>query len=86
MRVLNVLLIKDEVPQIIEAFPVFEEQLSEEVIDKAESYICNLVFGPKTDSIFSEDEFFDVMMHAYTIGVRRPDGAVYYLLWSDIES
>jgi hypothetical protein len=86
MRVLNVLAIIKEMPQIIEAFPILEEQFSEEIINQAETYICNLVFGPKSNYMFSEDEFSNIIMNAYSTGVSRPDGSVYYLLWSNVES
>ena len=36
MRIVNILEIINGIPQSIESFPIFEEQLSEDVVEKAE--------------------------------------------------
>lgn len=80
IRVLNLLMIKDEVPQILEALPIYDESRSEDVIEYAEKSICNFIYGPLTDATIT-----DVLLHVYTTGIRRPDGSSYHLLWSHIE-
>lgn len=85
VRVLNILMIKDEVPQIIEALPIYDESRSQEIIEFAEKSICNWIYGPLSGGLFTEEQLNDIMLHAYTVGVRRPDGGSYYLLWSEIE-
>lgn len=82
IRVLNVLAIVKGTPQIIEAFPIYEEQISEQVIEQAEKYLCNTLVGPQANT----DDYVDVIMKAYTVGVKSYGGSVYYLLWSEIES
>lgn len=85
IRVLNLLMIKDEVPQILEALPIYNESRSEDVIEYAEKSICNFIYGPLSDGIFTENQLNDVMLHAYTVGIHRSDGSSYHLLWSHIE-
>lgn len=82
MRVLNILVIENSVPRIIDSFPIVEEQFSHEVIKVAEDKLCSCVFGPKYHQDAHEDDVFMVISNAYVAGVKVPTGNIYYLVWS----
>jgi hypothetical protein len=64
MRLINVIVIKDNLLDSIETFPVIDDQLSSEVVEQAENYFieqCKLN-EPNLDSFnfesFIEDKYF----------------------------
>lgn len=60
MRILNVLKIDGDVPNIIESFPIYEEQLSQEVIEKA-----SLLFIEKINELIYPDVLSDEKQEFY---------------------
>jgi hypothetical protein len=73
-----------EMPQIIDSFPVIDEQFSEITIEQAEKTLCQIIFGPEYDEEKLEEELFEVIDHAYRTGVSKITGPRYHLLWSEI--
>ena len=62
MRILNVLLIKNSMPEIVGSFPIYEEQLSDEIIEKAEELFIqtiNQIVYPYVLSIEEEEYFIE---------------------------
>lgn len=81
MRILNLLKVDADVPNIIESFPIYEEQLSQEVIEKAE-----LLFIAKINELIHPDVLSDEEQEYYI-----EQGSFYeysncnvFLIWSNI--
>jgi len=81
MRILNLLKVDSDVPNIIESFPIYEEQLSQEVIEKAE-----LLFIAKINELIHPDVLSDEEQEYYI-----EQGSFYeypncnvFLIWSNI--
>lgn len=84
MRILNLLVIEQGIPRIVESFPVIEEQLSNETIQTAEDVLCNYVLGILYKETVDEDSIFDTINYAYTVGVQKLNGPIFHLIWSSI--
>lgn len=56
MRILNVLIVKDDIPEIINSFPIYEEQLSDEVIETAEFLFIEKINELVYPKILSDEE------------------------------
>lgn len=81
MRILNVLEIEGDVPNIIESFPIYEEQLSQEIIEEAE-----LLFIEKINELIYPEVLSDEEQEYYI-----EQGSFYdhsscnvFLIWSNI--
>jgi len=78
MRIVNILQIKNGIPQSIDSFPILEEQLSEDVvneveelfIEKVEKFVPNL--SDEDRDAYLEDGFFSDEI-----------GNEIYIIWSD---
>lgn len=56
MRILNVLEIEGDVPNIIESFPIYEEQLSQEIIEEAEFLFIEKINELIYPEVLSDEE------------------------------
>lgn len=84
LRILNLLVIDQGIPRMVDSFPIVDEELSYEIIQMAEDMLCEYIFGPKYNGTITDHEVFNVINHAYSTGVRKPNGQVYHLVWSKI--
>jgi hypothetical protein len=83
-RIINVLELLNGIPSQIESFPIYEEQLSEEVVKQAEKYFLDLV-KEHNQSIdgsleFDEDWEEDILDNAY---YSDDNGYEVYIIWSN---
>ena len=81
MRIVNILEIINGIPQSIESFPIFEEQLSEDVVEKAE-----LLFIQKINENIHPEILPDEKQEFYLDEGSYDDmnGYEVYIIWSDI--
>lgn len=81
MRILNVLEIDRDVPNIIESFPIYEEQFSQEIIEKAE-----LLFIETINKLIHPDVLSDEEQEYYLDEGNYSDSNGYeiYIIWSNI--
>jgi hypothetical protein len=85
MRIIHLLKIEDGNLEIVESFPVVDEQLSAETIQVAEDVLFATLLGPKYEEVNSYKDLHEVVTHAYTTGVSDAQGErSFYLLWSTI--
>ena len=78
MRIVNVLQILNGIPNMIESFPIWEEQLSGEVIEQAEKFFLEICSKP--DKEFTEEE------KEYLLDEGSYDdqnGHEVYIIWSN---
>ena len=78
MRIVNVVVIRNEVVDTIDSFPIFEEQLSQEVVEQAETFFINKI--KKYDGDFTEDDTECLLDEGYYSGMNFS----VCLCWSDI--
>jgi hypothetical protein len=79
MRIINIIEIVDGDVESIESFGIFEEQLSDEVVEKAET-----LFGEKAKENFpeiSDDELEACIEDGH---FEMADGYTVKIIWSDI--
>jgi hypothetical protein len=77
MRVINVIYVKNCEVEEITSFGVFEEQLSNDVVEQAEKHFANLI---KKGSIVSDEEIEAALDNGIYEGVNY----TYSIVWSDI--
>ena len=81
MRILNLLQIVDGIPTFIKSFPIYEDQLSEDVIEQAELTFLDLINKHVHPEVLSDEEQEILLKEG-----RYEDDDKYrvYLIWSDI--
>lgn len=81
MNIVNVIEIIKGIPNRIESFPIWEEQLSEEVVEKVEKLFLELI--EKKYPRFIEDEFQkeDILDDGY---FDDDNGYYVCIIWSEI--
>lgn len=87
MRIINVVEVLNGVVDNIESFGVFEEQLSEEVVEKAEDFFRQKVTEKMQKQTSDVDEIEDAVEEGIENGVWSTEFQEYYdisIIWSDI--
>jgi predicted nucleotide-binding protein (sugar kinase/HSP70/actin superfamily) len=79
MRVINVIFIKDSIVDLIESFGIEEEQLSQDVVEKAEARFTELA----KEISMSDEETSDAIENGYWHDPFN-DGSSVCITWSDI--
>ena len=77
MRIINLLVINSGIPESIESFPIYEEQLSQDVIDKVEAAFKEEVLK----HLCSEDNFEDEWIDYGSFD--DCNGHEVYIIWSN---
>lgn len=80
MRIVNVLEIINGIPNQIESFPIYEEQLSDDVVQQAEDDFIEKIKEHSADELSEEDEEFYLDEGSFD----NKNGYEVYLIWSDI--
>ena len=88
MRIINVLEIINGIPYKIESFPIYEEQLSEEIVDEAEKLFLKLIEENRKSLLkenLSEEDIEDTEEYYLDEGVYdNKNGYELYIIWSEI--
>ena len=84
MRILNLLVTEKNIPRIVESFPIVDEDLSGDTIQIAEDVLCNYVLGIMYKETVDQSVIFKTIDSAYSVGVKKPSGLVFHLIWSSI--
>jgi hypothetical protein len=79
MRIINVLEIINGIPSQIESFPIFEDQLSEEVIEQAEKFFIECCKAGESVEFSEEDIEFMLDEASYD----DHSGHEVYIIWSN---
>lgn len=81
MRIINVLELINGIPQNIESFPIYEEHLSKDVVEKAEN-----LFIQKINENIHPDVLSDEEQEYYLDECSYSDSNGYeiYIIWSNI--
>ena len=84
MRIINVLEMMGGIPEFIQSFPIYEEQLSEEVVEQAENFFISRIHEFYT---FEDDENKEqIIQDAIDNGsFETSEGVEIYIIWSDID-
>jgi hypothetical protein len=77
-RCINVLEIINGIPSQIETFPIFEEQLSQDVVDAAEEFFMKLIIKNEGDLSEERKEYY--LDEAYYCD---KNGYELYIIWSN---
>ena len=79
MRIINVIITSEECPIVsIDSFGIFEEQLSDEVVEKAEKLFIKKALELGIDEVDAEESLNDGF-------ISNDKGSVIYIIWSDID-
>lgn len=81
MRIINVLEIINGIPSTIESFPIHEDQLSEDVTEKAELLFINKINENIYPEVLSDD---GQEIHIENGFYQNMNGYEVYLSWSNI--
>ena len=81
MRIINVLEILNGIPSSIESFPIYEEQLSDEVVEKAEFLFIKKINENIHPDVLSDEEQENYLDEGY---YDDSNGYEIYIIWSDI--
>lgn len=81
MRIINVLEITRGIPTALESFPIFEEQLSEDVTEKAELLFVNKINENIAPEVLSDEEQEEHIENGY---YQNMNGYEVYLSWSNV--
>lgn len=81
MRIINILKIINGIPQSIDSFPIYEEQLSDDVVEKAEAlFIEKINENIHPEVLSDEKQEFHLDKGIYD----DMNGYEIYIIWSDI--
>jgi len=81
MRIINVLEIINGIPNNIESFPIYEEQLSEDVVEQAENlFIQKINENIHPEVLSDEKQEFHLDEGSYD----DMNGYEIYIIWSDV--
>lgn len=80
MRIINVLEIINGIPRQIESFPIYEPQLSEDVIRLAEDYFLQIIYGKNYKQEIKEDEIEFLLDNGW---YDDDNGHNVYIIWSN---
>lgn len=81
MRIINVLEIINGIPNNIESFPIYEEQLSEDIVEQAEIlFIQKINENIYPEVLSDEKQEFHIDEGSYD----DMNGYEVYIIWSDI--
>jgi len=81
MKIINVLEIINGIPQSIDSFPIYEEQLSKDVVEQAETLFLQKInenIHPKVLSDEKQDFYLDEGTY------DDMNGYEVYIIWSDV--
>lgn len=88
MRIINVLEIINGIPSEIKSFPIYEEQLSGEIVDEAEKLFLKLIEEnrkPLLEQNLSEEDIEDTEEFYLDEGIYdNKNGYELYIIWSEI--
>ena len=81
MRIINVLEIINGIPSTIESFPIHEDQLSEDVTEKAELLFIDKINENISPEVLSDE---DQEIHIEDGFYQNMNGYEVYLSWSNV--
>lgn len=81
MRIVNILEIINGIPQSIDSFPIYEEQLSDDVVEKAELLFLQKINENIHPEILSDEK---QEFHLDEGSYDDMNGYEVYIIWSDI--
>jgi len=88
MRIINVLEVINGIPSQIQSFPIYKEQLSQDVVDRAEKLFLELIEKNKEPLRMrglSEEDIEDVTEFYLDEGVYDDkNGYEVYIIWSEV--
>lgn len=79
MRIINILELINGIPQQIQSFPIYEEQLSRDVVDEAEKLFVEIIKYHEPD--ISEE---DVECCLDEASFDNKNGKELFIIWSDV--
>ena len=80
MRIINILQIISGIPNQIESFPIFEEQLSQDVVEAAENCFIEMIYGKDWKNVINEEEKELLLDEA---NYDDHNGHEVYIIWSN---
>ena len=82
MQIVNILEIIKGIPSKIESFPIYEDQLDQEVVEKAEELFKKMILENHSfDDETEEDELEECLDNSY---FDDNHGYKIYIIWSEI--
>ena len=81
MRIINVLEIRRGILSTPESFPIFEDQLSEEIIEKAELFFIDKINENIAPEVLSDEEQETHIENGF---YQNMNGYEVYLSWSNV--
>lgn len=81
MRIINVLEIINGIPNNIESFPIYEEQLSEDIVEQAEILFIQKINENIYPEVLSDEK---QEFHLDEGSYDDMNGYEVYIIWSDI--
>ena len=83
MRIINVIEIVSGIPNKIESFPIYEDQLSEEIVDEAEKLFIEMILKKELEfnEVLTEEEKEFFLDEGY---YDNKNGYELYIIWSEI--
>ena len=83
MRIINVIEIVSGIPNKIESFPIYEDQLSEEIVDEAEKLFIEMILKKELEfnEVLTEEEKEFFLDEGY---YDNKNGYALYIIWSEI--
>jgi hypothetical protein len=79
MRIINVLEMDKGVPSELTSFPIYEEQLSSDVIEDAENFFIERISAVIQPDVLTED---DIEFYLDEASFHNKSGKSIYLIWS----
>ena len=81
MRIINVLELLDGIPSDLVSFVIYEEQLSEDVVEEAEQLFIEKINKDISPDLLTEDEESDYIEEGVYLNVITGYGV--FLIWSE---
>lgn len=81
MKIINVLEIINGIPQSIESFPIYEEQLSNDVVEKAEALFLQKINKNIYPEVLSDEK---QQFYLDEGNYDNMNGYEVYIIWSDV--
>ena len=81
MKIINILEIINGIPQSIDSFPIYEEQLSNDVVEKAEALFLQKINKNIYPEVLSDEK---QQFYLDEGNYDNMNGYEVYIIWSDI--
>jgi hypothetical protein len=83
MRVVNIVEVRDDVVHDITSFGIFEEQLADEVVEKAEALFKSKVIEMTGDDSWEDEDFNNLLGDGYFFDPNNTASSV-CICWSEV--